>query len=382
MLAASSDAILADTVKSLIEHGADLDAKTPEGKTALDFARLRGATPVVDLLVKAGAKTGAAATASVAAPKPAGSVQAALERSIPLLQKTDLIFMQKASCVSCHHNSLTAMTVATARKSGFTVDEQIARTQVKAIGAYLETWRERALQGVGIPGEADTLGYILLGLAAENYPPDATTDAMTRFMLSRQWPDGRWRVFAHRPPMGSSDIPVTATSLRSLQVYAPKTQRAKYEAAVRRGADWLMKAQPETTQERVFQLLGLRWAGVTADNEIIRKGVGDLLRAQRPDGGWAQLPTLASDAYATGQALVALRQAGGVSVSDPSYKRGIEFLLKTQLEDGSWYVKSRAIPIQPFFESGFPHGQDQWISAAATNWAAMALALTGTPQKR
>jgi hypothetical protein len=151
---------------------------------------------------------------------------------------------------------------------------------------------------------------------------------------------------------------------------------------VSRAADWLLKARPETTQDRAFQLLGLGWAGVKADNETIMKGVRDLLRGQRPDGGWPQLSTLASDAYATGQALVALRQAGGVLVTDPSFKRGAEFLLKTQLEDGSWYVQSRAIPIQPYFESGFPHGRDQWISAAASNWAVMALAFTGTSSKR
>ena len=55
------------------------------------------------------------------------------------------------------------------------------------------------------------------------------------------------------------------------------------------------------------------------------------------------------------------------------------FLLKTQLADGSWYVHSRrAIPLQPYFESDFPHGHDQWISAAATSWATTALA-TMTP---
>jgi len=31
---------------------------------------------------------------------------------------------------------------------------------------------------------------------------------------------------------------------------------------------------------------------------------------------------------------------------------------------------------QPYFESGFPHGKDQWISVAGTNWATMALTLT------
>jgi hypothetical protein len=48
-------------------------------------------------------------------------------------------------------------------------------------------------------------------------------------------------------------------------------------------------------------------------------------------------------------------------------------LLSSQLEDGSWYVRTRAIAIQPYFDSDFPHGADQFISAAASNWASMAL---------
>jgi hypothetical protein len=111
------------------------------------------------------------------------------------------------------------------------------------------------------------------------------------------------------------------------------------------------------------------------NKEVIRKAARELLAEQRPDGGWAQLPSLASDAYATGQALVALKETGAFAVTDRAYRSGTQFLLNTQLEDGSWYVKSRSIPIQPFFESGFPHGHDQRISAAATNWATMALAL-------
>ena len=34
---------------------------------------------------------------------------------------------------------------------------------------------------------------------------------------------------------------------------------------------------------------------------------------------------------------------------------------------------------QPYFESGFPFAHDQWISAAGTSWAAMALALSVGP---
>ena len=381
MLAASSDAMPIETVRALIERGADVNAKNVDGKTPLDLAKMKGPNPIADILVKAGAKEGVSPKYAPPSPKPAPFVRAALERSIPLLQRADAVFLEKSGCVSCHHNTFTSMTISLARENGFKVDERSERDQQKKIAAYIEKWRERALIGVGIAGESIVASYILVGLAAQNYPPGEATDALARFVASQQWPNGQWQAFTHRPPMGGSDISITAAALRAIQVYGPKAQRAKYEGTVSRARDWLMKAQPHTSDERVFQLLGLAWAGVEHDNKVIRKSVGELLAQQRLDGGWSQLPTLASDAYATGQALVALRQARGIAVTDLVYKRGVEFLMKTQLEDGSWYVKSRAVPLQPYFEGGFPHGNDQWISAAATNWAAMALSLGNYSQK-
>ncbi|HKQ72823.1 MAG TPA: hypothetical protein VJ810_03780 [Blastocatellia bacterium] len=92
--------------------------------------------------------------------------------------------------------------------------------------------------------------------------------------------------------------------------------------------------------------------------------------------GWGQHPTLESDAYATGQALVALHQACGLPVTHPAYQRGVNYLLAGQAADGSWLVLSRSFPVQKYFESGFPYGHNQWISAAASSWATMALILT------
>jgi hypothetical protein len=122
-----------------------------------------------------------------------------------------------------------------------------------------------------------------------------------------------------------------------------------------------------------MQLIGAKWAGVDSTNlENMARGLG---RLQREDGGWGQTPYLRSDAYATGSALFALNQAGGLATSSPAYREGVRFLLKTQLADGSWHVTSRAPKFQPYFESGFPHGHDQWISAFGTGWASMALSL-------
>ena len=81
---------------------------------------------------------------------------------------------------------------------------------------------------------------------------------------------------------------------------------------------------------------------------------------------------MGSDAYATGEALWALHESG-MKPSDPVYRRGVDYLLRAQQEDGTWHVVTRSLTFQPYFESGFPHGHDQWISQAGSVLAAMAL---------
>jgi hypothetical protein len=95
---------------------------------------------------------------------------------------------------------------------------------------------------------------------------------------------------------------------------------------------------------------------------------------QRADGSWAQTEHLDSDAYATAAVLCSLRKAGLLD-ADAAYQRGTRFPLDRQFPDGPWYVRSRAVKLQPYFQSGFPFDHDQWISNAATAYAVMALAL-------
>ena len=102
---------------------------------------------------------------------------------------------------------------------------------------------------------------------------------------------------------------------------------------------------------------------------------------QREDGGWGQFPTMETDAYATGQALYALATSG-MSARDPVYAKGVKYLIRTQAEDGSWHVRSRSIWLQPYFESGFPYGHDQWISAAGTAWATTALSIAAESETK
>ena len=369
MLAAASDAMPVDAIKALLARKVDVNERTTSGDTALNLARRHGDTPIVKLLLEAGAKDDPVPPGP--SPSPASSTRAAVERAVPLLQRSDVAFLKKSGCVSCHNNSLTPLALASARKLGVRVDTASGSAQAKKIAAYVETWRERALQGIAIPGDADTVSYILVGLGAEKYRGDFATDAHAWLLKRSQAPDGRWRIFANRPPIESSDMQVTALSMRALQLYAPPTRKAEFDRSVANAAAWLRTAPVRVTEERVFQLLGMKWSQ-TPRPQIEDAGRA-LLAEQRPDGGWSQLPTMTSDAYATGQALYALAESGALSPNSPAYRRGVTFLLTTQLADGSWYVRSRAIAIQPLFDADFPHGPDAFISAAATNWATMAL---------
>ena len=78
-----------------------------------------------------------------------------------------------------------------------------------------------------------------------------------------------------------------------------------------------------------------------------------------------------------GETLYALHVSGSVPTGDPAYQKGVRWLLRNQLADGSWFVPTRAIPVQPHtFESGFPHGWNQFVSDGASSWASMALLFT------
>jgi len=375
IFAAGSDRLPVDVVKLLLDRGAKLDARTEAGLTALDYAKLHGRTSIVDMLVKAGAAETGAADPPPSTFVKGNTIRAAVDRSLPILQKADVNFMQKTGCISCHNDSFTAMTVAAARQNGFRVDEAMASRAVQLNLTISGTLRERMLQGIApggpLPGPA-IQAYVLMGLSAEQHKPDLVTDTLARFIYLRQSPDGHWPSMTPtpRPPLTASALTQTAVSARALQLYAPASDRAAYEAAVRRAAGWLARATAQDAAERAYRLMGLAWT--SADKAAIRAAMKDVATAQRVDGGWSDLPSLPSGAFATAQALVALQEAG-MQATDRVYQRGVRYLLDTQLEDGSWFAKSRSVPLQPYFDNGFPHKTDQWISAAATNWATMAL---------
>ena len=310
------------------------------------------------------------------------SIRAAVQRSLPPLEKHDMVFMERTGCVSCHNNSLTTMAQDAARRNGYAINDAGLKRSLTREAAYLEGWRETALQVMSIGGGQDVISYILAGMHAGGYAGDIATDAMVRFLLGVQEPDGRFlKAPVPRAPHEGSLFTTTALSVRGILAFAPKAWRADAMSAVQRATTWLATADAKDTEDRTFQVLGLHWAG--HKGPALTRAAKALLAEQRHDGGWGQLPSMNTDAYATGEALVALRESGQVAADDPAFLRGVQYLLRTQAADGSWFVKTRTkFRIQAQFDLGFPsYGEDIWISAAATNFATTALALAGHGRK-
>jgi hypothetical protein len=223
----------------------------------------------------------------------------------------------------------------------------------------------------------DTAGYALWTLELGGWDPDETTAAVTEYLLRYNRNLEHWRNTSNRPPSEASPFTATYLAVRALQTFGTPEQKGRIAERLRTVRNWLARTPARDTEDRVFRLWALSRAG--ADPEEVRRASRELLESQRPDGGWAQREGMDSDAYATGTVLVALHRAGGLATGDSAYRRGVRFLLRTQREDGTWHVRSRSRPFQVYFESGFPYGKDQFISLAASGWAATALALALPP---
>jgi ankyrin repeat protein len=309
-------------------------------------------------------------------------VRDAAARGVAAIQKAQSTWYttNKQVCASCHHQYQPALAYHAARDRGIPIDEKIARAD--AVKAFTFADIDRAIQYSYVIEPAMDDAYRMVAANAAGVPRNLGAAIYARLLISRQNRDGDWDGFHQRPPSSYSRFTMAALGLRAVQVYHHPSQKVTADAAVARARKFLETRDPRGTEEHAYQLIGLKWAG--AERAMLQRLARELKARQLPDGGWGAFPGRSSDAYATAQALVALRD-GGVGEIDPSWRRGIEYLVKAQAADGSWRVKSRLNPpaplSPPYFDAGYPEGHDQFISMTAASWAVMALAYALPPTR-
>ncbi len=298
-------------------------------------------------------------------------VRSAIVKSLPLLETGARVSAEQRKCFTCHNQAIPVLALAEAQRRGFAVDESKLKRQVEHTAAHLERGRENFLEGRGQGGRAISAGYALWTLNAGNYKPDETTQAVTEFLLQYQQQDDHWSHAGSRPPSSGSDFTTTYVALRGLEKFATKSQQSRVVQRRETIRTWILNTTSVETEDRVFKLRALKL--LKADRKLMQSAVEELLQLQQADGSWAQKPDMTGDAYAAATVISALLEAGDVAPDSPSVQRGLRYLIDTQQPGGSWHVVTRADPFQTYYESGYPHGDDQFISISAAGWATLAL---------
>ena len=378
LTAVTSEAAGVETVKLLLEHGADPRVLTTEGESALDWAIYKGDRAKIALLEQHGGVRGNGPRREELPAPPADGItdpRTSLTKSMSRLLDAAPGFRDRTGCISCHHNAMPGWAAGVARRKGIGFDEVRARKNAEDLVTFFKSNVPRMMMGdPAVGGEALTTGYALMAMAAEGRPLDAVTAAMMHWLVARQMPDGRWiGNGVNRPPSEYSTISHTAMAAGGLTAYTLPGRQNGTSATLRRAQRWLLAAAPASAEERAMRLMGLVWTDAPAAH--VTAAIRAVRERQDASGGWSQFGRTPPDAYATGMSLYALH-AAGVRPEDETYRKGVAFLLGSQYQDGAWLVRTHSFPIQRYFESGFPFGRHQWISAAGTSWAAIAIAQT------
>jgi len=274
-------------------------------------------------------------------------IDVTIERGLDFLARDAVAWKEEHHCASCHHASLVIYSMREARKLGRTVDEPVL--------TELTSWLARSGNGKFTMTRPDSAPhaaspkaiYFALALATDPKPDISTLEGLRLLVATvedEQLENGSWSAWPKtRPPMfGNSDASLTALATLAL---LPAAAAGDERAAVSRdkAVKWLATSAPDDELQSVTLKLAL-WKRLARPADEWEPLVTYIKTQQHADGGWSQMADMTSDAWATGQALYALANAGGRS-NDAALARGQAFLIKTQRADGSWAMTSR--PTEP-----------------------------------
>jgi hypothetical protein len=237
------------------------------------------------------------------------AVDAAIDRGLVFLKRDALAWKDEHHCVSCRHAALVVWSMREAKQLGHTVDEPflaeltrwIAESGDGKTGLARPAGRPRALNAKAV--------WFALALGADQ-EPDATARSGLKRLLGTvkgdQTDDGSWSAWPETRPPIFADSDESMTALATLAVLPAAAAGDRSAQAVRdRGIRWLAGTKTDDDPQSVALRLVL-WRRLGRPAEDWEPLARRIRERQNADGGWSQAKGMASDAWATGQALYAL----------------------------------------------------------------------------
>jgi hypothetical protein len=314
-----------------------------------------------------------AALAEDVRPRPA-DVKATIDRGIAFLAKDAMAWKEKHNCVSCHHAGLVVWSLREAKLHGYSVDEGVLSEMTEWV-AKSGDGKTSLARPDGKPKAVNAKAiWLALALGADPKPDAVARKGLNTLLATvknDQTEQGAWTYWPEtRPPLfGNSDESMTTLATLALSSGAIAADTSAISARDK-GVRWLIETPTDGDAQSIAMRVVL-WQRLGRKPEEWKPLAKRIRQRQNADGGWSQANEMASDAWATGQALYALARAG-VKPDDPVIERAHAFLIRIQREDGSWPMTSR--PAKP--------GGDGSTNLVPIIGAGSAWALLGMVQSR
>lgn len=299
----------------------------------------------------------------------ADPVDTAIERALPYVADRGAWWIEEKDCVSCHRTAFTTWSLSLAAEAGFEVDrETLAAQQRWSADSLLEPTEDDPEKPTGA-GNLEGVAQVLLATDGRDGELDAKSrKRLLGLLVDGQKQDGTWKA-GGQLPMQRRPGPETALVSTAWIALALGTDDSEASQAARSRALAKVNATDEavSTEWAVVRLL---LAAQSGDETGVASWTAKLREGQRPDGGWGWLVDESGNALGTGMALHALHRAE-VPSSDPAVRRAVDFLVKSQAEDGSWPVPGTK-----------KKAKGEVVETATywgTCWATLALLETRTP---
>lgn len=297
---------------------------------------------------------------------PPGAEDGPERRALAYLAREVPRWSAENKCFSCHNNGDAARALYRAVRTG----EQVPDAALVDTTRWLEHpegWEHNGGEGAfsdkvlaRVQFAAALADAVDAGLSKDR----AALDRAAERLVGDQGADGSWRVDAGGAvgsPATYGPSLATAMALRTLRAADP----GRFAAAIDRADRWLCAAPVANVLDAGAALMAVG----DADDAEAKAQAGrclDLIRkAEASRGGWGPFVNAPAEPFDTALVLLALARCGDIPGRSELIRCGREFLIASQLPDGSWPETTRP-----------PDGESYAQRLSTAGWALQALIAT------
>jgi hypothetical protein len=287
-------------------------------------------------------------------------------RAITYLSREVPSWFLANKCYSCHNNGDAARALYAAGRLKYSLPAKV----LDDTSAWLTKPRTWHINGGDVEYKDEGLARIQFGAAlVEALDSGLLKDrqpllAAAELVAKGQDKDGAWQS-QFKGDVGSPVTYGVALSTVQARNILRKADPQKYQAAISKADEWLLKAPVARVLDAAAVLLGLDGMPGERGAAKRRQCLETIKKGESKEGGWGPFVNSAPEVFDTALVLLAVSRLADNQQVVESIRRGKSYLIANQKQNGSWPETTR------------PTGGESYAQRISTTaWATLALLAT------